>query len=385
MRVVKKAILSSPVVLILVCFLTSRIILTIIGVVSQGLLEGFAGRDFPWHYSKHAWLSIWAIWDSGWYLDIAKNGYTLSVLSDLPKAIDPHQSNFGFFPLYPLIIGGIGKIVGGHLLVCGIIVSNLCALLAAWFLYKLVLIDRDSKTARRAVLFLFAFPTSFILSGVFAESLFLLLSILLFYGIKKEFFLFSFICGICLGLSRPTAVFAVPAVCLAYFACKQYDSKKIKMSILCCAGIPIGYGVFALFSYMVTGDWSYYSHIKQAGWGSAWSNPLSLLAHCLLSRNYIVLGNGLAAFTGCILLLVQWKRVGLVYGILGLSFLILPLTAGSMVIPGIMRYMAAIFPLFIACAEFKQGSLADTAILMGSCLLQGFLMVVWSNGFSFII
>jgi len=380
-----RAIQWFPVVFIPVCFLTSRIVLTIIGVVSHGLLQGYSGRDFPWQYSKHVWLSIWAIWDSGWYLDIAKNGYALSVLSDLPKALDPHQINFGFFPLYPLLIGGMGKLIGGHVLVCGIVVSNICVLLAAWFLYKLVLLDRDSATARRAVFFLFAFPTSFVLSGVFAESLFLLLSILVFYGIKKEKFVFAFVSGIFLGLSRPTAVFALPAVCLAYAACKHYDIKKMSISFLCCAGIPIGYGLFAFFAYSVTGDWSFYTHVKQAGWGSVWSNPLLLLAHCVLSKNTGTLINGIGVALGCLLLMAVWKRIGTVHLILGLSLLVLPLTAGAMVIPGMLRYMAAIFPLFIAYAAIKPGAFAGKAIIIASCILQGILMVIWTNGFSIII
>jgi len=376
---------SSPAGFIIFLFLTSRVVLTIIGVASRLLLDSFHGREFPWHYSTHSWLSIWAVWDSGWYLDIAKSGYALSVLSDLPKAIDPHQLNFGFFPLYPMLVGFVSRIFGGHLFISGIAVSNVCLLCAAWFLHKLVALDHGPQNAKRAVLFLFAFPTSFVLSGVFAESLFLLISILLFYGMKKEKFLFVFACGILLGLSRPTAVFAVPAVCLAYLAGKHFDIRKIGISSLCCIGVPVGYGLFALFGYSVTGDWFFYTHIKQVGWGSVWTNPLSLLVHCLMSHQVSTLGNGTAVASGCIFIVALWKRIGMVYGILGLSLLVLPLTAGFMVIPGMMRYMAALFPLFVACAALREGSVVDTAMITGLFMLQGFLMVFWTNGFSLIV
>jgi hypothetical protein len=43
-------------------------------------------------------LDMWARWDSGWYLDIALNGYALR------GPIETTQSNVAFFPLYPLLI-----------------------------------------------------------------------------------------------------------------------------------------------------------------------------------------------------------------------------------------------------------------------------------------
>ncbi len=380
-----RSFFRSPFFLILVLFLSSRLILTVTGIISHSLLESAAARQFTWHYSKHLWLSAWAVWDSGWYLDIAKNGYALSLLSDLPKQIDPGQINFGFFPLYPIAISLVSKVLGGHYLVAALAVSNSCLLASAYFLHKLARAHGTEADARRAVTLLFLFPFSFILSAVFAESLFLALSLALFYCLWKERYAYALLAGIGLGLCRPAAVFAVPAVALILARACIRDKRKIAPASLAFAGIPLGYALFSWFCHSVTGDWFFYSHLKQAAWGSQWKNPLSLLAHCLYSPIVPRIINGWAVFAGSVLTIATWKKIGGVYALLGLSLLLLPLTAGEMVVPGMMRYMAAIFPLVFSLAALSGKRAVTIPLLAVFCILQIVLMAVWSNGFGIIV
>jgi hypothetical protein len=380
-----RAFFGSPLGYVLLLFLATRIVLTLAGMASHGFLEHIDGREFTWHYSRHSWLSVWALWDAGWYLDIAKNGYSLSLISDLPRNIDPGQINFGFFPLYPLCISFVSRIIGGHFLVSALLVSNTCLVFAAHLLYKLVRIDWPEQDARRAVLYLFLFPVSFILSAAFAESLFLFLSVALFYSLRKENFVLGFLAGIGLGLCRPAALFMVPAVALALAIAPRLNGKKIALSFLVCAGIPLGYFLFSLFCYRATGDWSFYTHLKQAAWGAAWKNPLLLLAHCLFGADMTVTINGFAIAAGSALLVLAWKKTGIVYAFLGLLLLLMPLTAGEMVIRGMLRYTAAVFPLFLACSLFARNRFAHIFMIVLFCILQLVLMAVWTNGFPLIV
>jgi hypothetical protein len=371
-------------VTILLLFLATRVALTVIGVTSHILLEPYHGHEYVWNYSKHLWLNIWAVWDSGWYLDIAKNGYNLVLASDLPKNVDPGQANYGFFPLYPVLIAALGRWTG-HYLLAGLIVSNTCILIAAWFLYKMVKFDFSEQDAIRTVKYLFFCPTAFILSGVFSESLFLMLSVLEFYFLRKRQWTYAGLTGIFLGLCRPTSVFIFPVVCLAYAAEKDYKLKNIGWNIVWLLGIPVGYGLFSLYGYCLTGDWFSYTHLKQSAWGGAWVNPVSLLAHCLISSDIISLVNGSVVAAGALVVVTAYKRAGIIYTLLGLSLLIMPLVTGSMVISGIMRYMTSVFPLFLACALLTRNRNADTILTAIFCLMQGFFMVFWSNGFPLII
>jgi hypothetical protein len=380
-----RALSGSPLGYVILLFLATRIVLTLVGMGSHGFLEHIDGREFTWHYSHHGWLSVWALWDAGWYLDIAKNGYALSLVSDLPRNVDPGQINFGFFPLYPLCIWLVSKIIHGHFLVSALLVSNVCLVLAGLLLYKLVRIDWPEREARRAVLYLFVFPVSFILSAVFAESLFLVLSVALFYALRKERYVLGFLAGIGLGLCRPAALFVVPAVALALAMAPQLNRKKIALSLVACAGIPLGYFLFSLFCYTVTGDWSLYTHLKLAAWGAAWTNPLLVLARCFLSKDVTVVINGFAVAAGSALVVLAWKKIGTVHALLGLLLLILPLTAGGMIIRGMLRYTAAVFPLFIACSVFARNRFAHGFTIAVFCILQLIFMAVWTNGFPLIV
>jgi hypothetical protein len=369
---------------ILLLFIATRSALTLIGVASRVLLAPYHGHEFVWRYSKHLWLDIWAVWDAGWYLDISKNGYAMHLLSDLPKYVDPGQNSTGFFPLYPLLIAIIGFACKSHL-VAGIIVSNICLLASAWLLYKLILLDFTEADSRRGVTYLFVFPPAFVLSAVYAESLFLFLSLLLWYLFRKKRFTGMFFTGIFMGLSRPTAMFVLPALLFAYCKDINFLWRKIDWKIFAFLGIPLGYILFSWYEFRLSGDWFCYEHIKQAAWGSVWSNPLSVLANCVTSRNISTLLNGMAIAGASVIVLVFYKYISLEYTLLGVSLLLLPMTAGSMVVPGMMRYASAVFPVLIACAIAGRNQSVNTFLTSLFLLLQGFLMVFWCNGFSLII
>src|SRR5207244_4089316 len=82
---------------ILLLFVTSRIALTLVGVVARLVLGPFHPKRPRWIYSQHLWLDLWGVWDTDYYLRIAEHGYS-----------DPLQpaarSDSAFFPLYPLLI-----------------------------------------------------------------------------------------------------------------------------------------------------------------------------------------------------------------------------------------------------------------------------------------
>ena len=120
--------IPSEIKYILLLFFVTRIALTVIGVTSRLLLEPYHGQEYGWVYSEHLWLDIWGVWDTGWYLDIAENWYSMELLSDLPKYAGPNQANYGFFPLYPALMKGLGLLVGSNF-IAGIIVSNIFLIL----------------------------------------------------------------------------------------------------------------------------------------------------------------------------------------------------------------------------------------------------------------
>lgn len=103
-------------------------------------------------------------WDGIWYRLIALHGYLL---------VPGRQSDPAFFPLYPLLLKIVAS-TGMPIAVAGLLLSNVL-FLAALFAFEALseeLFDRGR--ARRATLLLAVFPTSYVCSMIYPESLVLL-------------------------------------------------------------------------------------------------------------------------------------------------------------------------------------------------------------------
>ena len=68
-------------------------------------------------------VDIWARWDGGWFMHIARDGYTDSTTST------------AFFPAYPLLVRAVGWVSGGHDVLAGVVVS-LAAAAVAFVLFR---------------------------------------------------------------------------------------------------------------------------------------------------------------------------------------------------------------------------------------------------------
>src|SRR5436305_1376777 len=99
-------------------FWTSRLLVFLSGVLavlSFGNAGGWQGFDplrltSPFGYFGNLLAAPFARWDSVWYLTIARVGY------------GHEASRTAFFPLYPLLIRGLGYVTGSDL-VAGVLIS----------------------------------------------------------------------------------------------------------------------------------------------------------------------------------------------------------------------------------------------------------------------
>ena len=98
-----------------------------------------AGRwDDPSLTRDLGWVTdIWARWDSVWFLRIAEHGY--GAVSGAAAA---------FYPLYPLTLAGAGRVLGGHYVLAGVLVSLAAALASFVLLYRLA--EDAARSRRRA-------------------------------------------------------------------------------------------------------------------------------------------------------------------------------------------------------------------------------------------
>jgi hypothetical protein len=188
-------------------FLWSRLA---IGAVAAGTVLLFEdhlnparGRwDTPRLHELGAALDVWARWDSDWYLRIAESGY------DWPS------STPAFFPLYPAVVGGLGRVLGDRFLLAGLLVSLAAAAAAFVLLYDLVDSRLGSPDARRTVLYLALFPTSLFLGAVYGESLFLALAVATFALAERGRLGWAAVAAGLAMLTRAQGIALLPALAL---------------------------------------------------------------------------------------------------------------------------------------------------------------------------
>ncbi len=355
-------------------FLSTRIALTAIGLVSYAILPLGYGKQMSW--SPYPWLDFWGVWDARWYMDIAEHGYsTATKLADFPD-----QTNFPFFPLYPVLMKLLGRALGGRYFEAGLLISNACLLLSAYVLYKLVARSWGKKIALRSIKYLFLFPVSFILSGVFTESLYLLLSLLCFYWAKQKKWWLAGLCGAFLSATRILGILIALPLLFEYLQSIEFKPGKIRASSLFLLLVPLGLVAFGWYNYRVTGDFFFFM-TNQAAWDRELINPVGALWQALAEglgepsvKKLIEAAFFITAFG---LLSAFYKTIGFSYWLLGMYSLVIPLTAGIASMP---RFTLPIFPLFIVLATLSCKPGWNRWMTLGLGALQGALMVLWCTG-----
>ncbi|MGE5617602.1 MAG: mannosyltransferase family protein, partial [Candidatus Woesearchaeota archaeon] len=141
----------------------------VLAVLSFGNAGGWRGFDplsltAPFGYFGNLLAAPFARWDSVWYLTIARAGYN-------------HQAaRTAFFPLYPLLVRGVGYATRSDL-VAGVLISLVAFALALMLLYRLAALELGGELARLTVLLIAFCPMAYFFSAVYSESLFLALSL----------------------------------------------------------------------------------------------------------------------------------------------------------------------------------------------------------------
>ena len=81
----------------------------------------------PYALAARSWIERLCLWDSNWYVEIARQGY----------AFDPHgASSVGFYPLYPLLIRALMR-CGLDPLLAGYAISHAALFAAAVWMWRL--------------------------------------------------------------------------------------------------------------------------------------------------------------------------------------------------------------------------------------------------------
>lgn len=152
-----------------------------------------------------------------------------------------------FFPLYPYLIKVF--LIAENYVLTGLVLSSLFSLFGFYFLYKLLLIDFDQKTCIKTIILLISFPTAFYFGAIYTESLFLLLTVLSLYFIRKEKFLAASFFIVLASLTRFVGALLVISLVMEIYL--HLKSKKVNLKNYLYSIISILIAPLGILSYMV--------------------------------------------------------------------------------------------------------------------------------------
>ena len=187
---------------ILCVMLLSRLLILASAMVGS-VLTGSLNRLFT------AAISHWVRSDAASYIDIARNGYDMAA----------NPENLVFLPLYPLTVRLMSVLCLGHYVFAGFFVSNVCLMGAGWALYHLVNGIYGERTARRSVLFLMFAPLSLVFSVPYAESMFLMFTLLAVLSARYRQFIPAAVFG---ALSCATRLIGVLVIIPVFMEALKY-------------------------------------------------------------------------------------------------------------------------------------------------------------------
>ena len=355
--------------------LTSRLMFLAfawLGAFFVPLITGYLGNQVAPNSPYLIW--IFANMDGRHLIDIATKGY--------------ENFNFAYFPLYPAIVSLIGNAVRVPHVYIGIAVSVLSLLGAAYYLYKIVKLDFEERTARTTILFLAIFPFSFFYQAVYTDSLFLFLSTASFYYARNKQWLLSGVFGYLTCLTRIAGVALPIALLVEWLIENKVTIKNLQAKVspffktifLTLLLTSLGFISYLVYLQVFHGNFLLFQKSFSAWQQSSIVFPpqvffryLKILVSvdktqfvywiAVLELVCTLLYSGLAYYTA--------RKIRLSYGVLMFLIILIPSFTGTFA--GMPRYALHMFPIFITIAFLLNKYPRYKKVVVALSLVLGFV------------
>jgi Mannosyltransferase (PIG-V) len=313
-------------------------------------------------------LSLWQRYDTKWYLQIARSGYSAE------------DGSMAFLPVYPILIRLLGNVLGDDLL-AALLISNVALFFGLVFLFDLTSAAFDQASAKRTLAYYVIFPTSFFLFAAYTEALFFLWVVLAFYSAYRKHWILAGVLGALATLTRMQGVILFIPLLLIFIR----QVRKQRLSLwhgLSLVLIPCAFLAYQLFT---AGN---YAASLESHWLARTSTPwenftLAFRSFLDSTGSLLTLFNLVVAigFLGmCIPIL---KRLPLEYFLYTALVLVVPLFRINEGEPLVSygRYVLAAFPVFMILGNWgKMVRINRLVIYLGFPLALTFcaLFLMWS-------
>ncbi len=167
---------------------------------------------------RDAIIAPWQRWDTIWYSKIATEGY-----ADDVRVV--------FAPLYPLLMRAVSLVTAGNVVAAGLVISSIAALASFILLYHLARELADERAARRALLFLAAFPTAFYLFAAYTEAVFLAFILGAFLCMRRRQWWATGILGALAAMTRTQGVLVLLPFAVAFWFQWRHNEIRLRQSL----------------------------------------------------------------------------------------------------------------------------------------------------------
>ena len=296
-------------------------------------------------------LAPLANWDGGWYLGIARDGYS-------------NARSFAYFPMFPLVLRGLLRLpVSVRLAAC--LVNGLFFALATACLRRL-------HPGRDHAILLFAFlPFSFYFGAVYTEALFVFLAAAALLAVREDK-------GVAAaGLGALAALTRVTGIAAALFALAALAARRSRTAVLAALGPPAGLALWMVWLDRKTGDPLRFFHVQ-----TSFGRPSSFQPALLLDRliESVRRGSALGLWEVGFLLAVLVGAAGLLRcrrwaeGLFSAAVVLMPLVTNSTT--SLNRYALSAFPALIFLGERVPPRALPFALAV-----EAVLLALWGGRF----
>lgn len=323
------------------------------------------------------------MWDAGWYMNAAQNGYP-DFVSDQPG--HDAQSNIAFFPLFPLLVRFVQGLTGWTFLASGVLVSIASGLAAALVIWVLVRHLADDEGAIRAVALFSFFPASVSMVLPFSEGVAVGFSAACLYFLVRERWLLAGMAAGFATAARPTAM--VLTLCCVYAAGMAVLRKRQWSALVCIPLAPLGVVAYFTFLKFRTGRFTAWFDVLEAGWaqktdfGRGTLNAVRLVLHSpLVDLNALSATLALGATIAGFIALLYWRPPTVII-LYAAAVSALALTSGIGSRP---RYMLSAFPLLMALGVVTRKPVSFSIVLGMSATGLGVYTILSTSGLQAIL
>lgn len=312
-------------------------------------IHHFDNGENTYSFSYESYIDLAKKKDAGWYEGIATYGYQplqINGAFDISK----EQSNWAFFPLYPLSSFSIAALLNTHYDNAAFILSMFFSFFAflGMYVFSRNYWQNDHKALFSTGVFMLL-PFHFYYASFITESLFFSLLIWAFVFIQKDRNILTAVCCCALVLCRPNGILLLLPISLFALEKKNiqnYFSKLAFKEYLIIIPAVLSFLLYGVYQYKMTGDFMAFSSAQEA-WGKKFTWPWAGFFNSpSLSDQF----NSMYVIAMILLVILQRKKWSLSFHVLFWITLLLPLIGGS--VDSMPRYLSIVFPIAILISQW---------------------------------